>query len=350
MRNDPAWNTGVQSSPHDWALVLAGGSGRRLAGLTRDASGVSVPKQFCSLGRGESLLHMALRRAASIAPPAQTLVAVTLRHEKWWRNLRDVLPAENINVQPAQRGTGLGILHPLLEILARDPAATVAVLPSDHYFSDEELLSAGLRSAMACARRLPRQVLLLGFEADEPDPDLGYIVPAAPAEQDLLSVRRFVEKPDARRARALIVKGALWNSFIIAADGRALLGLFERRYPVVVSRLRSCLETSVPDAERRDEMARLYDQLPSIDFSREILAMNVDVLRVLPLPACGWSDLGTRSRLHRTLCRHRADISNAPAAPSNVRGQVDLTTQSEDMAAPALLTAKRRNLTNVGRA
>jgi mannose-1-phosphate guanylyltransferase len=145
-------------------------------------------------------------------------------------------------------------------------------------------------------------------------------------------------------------QGALWNSFIFAADGGALLGMFQRRYPVVVSRLRRCLEASVPDAERRDEMARLYDQLPSIDFSREILAKSVDDLRVVPIPACGWSDLGTRSRLQRTLSRHCADIANAPVAPPEARGQVDLTAQSAQIAAPALLTAKRRHSTQVGRA
>ena len=42
---------------HDWVLILAGGRGRRLQHLTGTASGVLVPKQFCSLGRGPSLFH-----------------------------------------------------------------------------------------------------------------------------------------------------------------------------------------------------------------------------------------------------------------------------------------------------
>jgi mannose-1-phosphate guanylyltransferase len=39
-----------------WAIVLAGGEGSRLHGLTTDESGVTVPKQFCSLTGGQSLL------------------------------------------------------------------------------------------------------------------------------------------------------------------------------------------------------------------------------------------------------------------------------------------------------
>jgi mannose-1-phosphate guanylyltransferase len=291
-----------------------------------------VPKQFCSLGHGESLLRSALRRVAAIAPPARTLVEVTQEHEMWWRELRAVLPDENLIVEPEQRGTGVGILRALLEILARDREAVLVILPSDHYFSDEAALSAGLRKATAQAREDPRHILLLGIEPDEPDPELGYIVPASGAERDPRGVRCFVEKPSARRARTLIRQGALWNSFIIVATGRALLHLFERRCPVIVSRLQKALETSARDADRSDPVSKLYDQLPSIDFSRDILTKNVDLLRVVTLAACGWSDLGTQSRLHRTLRRHRAAISSAPAAPPDARGRIDLAVRSKNVA------------------
>ncbi len=52
---------------HNWALVLAAGEGSRLQSLTMTASGVAVPKQFCSLGGDQSLLqelvHLRCRRA-----------------------------------------------------------------------------------------------------------------------------------------------------------------------------------------------------------------------------------------------------------------------------------------------
>lgn len=52
-----------------WAIVLAAGDGHRLQCLTTTAAGVSVPKQFCSLQGGRSLLHCALQRAAMVAEP-----------------------------------------------------------------------------------------------------------------------------------------------------------------------------------------------------------------------------------------------------------------------------------------
>jgi len=51
-----------------WAVVLAAGEGSRLRALTTTSSGIAVPKQFCSLRGGASLLEEALQRAAAVAP------------------------------------------------------------------------------------------------------------------------------------------------------------------------------------------------------------------------------------------------------------------------------------------
>jgi len=49
-----------------WALVLAAGEGTRLRALTTGWRGIAVPKQFCSLQGGPSLLEETLRRAAGV--------------------------------------------------------------------------------------------------------------------------------------------------------------------------------------------------------------------------------------------------------------------------------------------
>jgi len=315
-------------APHDWALVLAGGQGRRIAHLTRDTAGVSVPKQFCSLGRGSSLVHQALRRARAVAPPERTLVSVTQCHESWWRPLQGSMPADNLLVQPEQRGTGIGILHALLEILRRDAAACVAILPADHYFRNDATITDGLRTAMQLTRKHPRQILLLGFEPEEFDGELGYIVPAHGASEGLCGVGCFVEKPGPDQARALIDQGALWNSFILAADGHALLELYERHCPAVVARLRAFLVAPLEPAARRAELARLFREIPSIDFSEDVITTDIDKQRVLPLPRCGWCDLGTPARLDRVLRRHGDVIDAAPVAVAGTGGHVDLAARS----------------------
>src|SRR5688572_14911561 len=130
-----------------WALVLAAGEGSRLRTLTTDSNGLAVPKQFCSLQGGPSLLQEALHRAQAVVPRERICTVVAEQHRRWWQGALWWLPAANIFVQPRNRGTAVGILMPVLRILARDPLARILFLPADHYVRDEEILSRSLRTA-----------------------------------------------------------------------------------------------------------------------------------------------------------------------------------------------------------
>jgi len=301
-------------SEHTWALILAAGDGRRLSDLTGSGAGRSVPKQFCSLRGGPSLLHEAVARAARVTLPTRISLIVSEAHRAWWQQLDLNVAAEHIVVQPDNRGTAIGILLPLLRLLERDPEADIVLLPSDHHVVDEAVLTTALREALAVTQRSPQHVVLLGMVPDCPDPGLGYIVPAAPDPQGSLGVAEFVEKPPARIARSLIARGALWSPFILAAKGRTLLARIEEYLPAVVAAMRSALGAGATSA---GDLAALYERLPTLDFSHHILtAATAATLRVLPVPPCGWSDLGTPERLGLTLARLplAGEVAGFPAA------------------------------------
>jgi len=305
------WDAG-----HNWALVLAAGEGSRLHALTMTASGVAVPKQFCSLGGGSSLLHSAIRRAQAIAPPERTCAVVADHHRRWWQALPLEIPATNLILQPRNRGTANGILLPLLHIVHRDPDATLLVLPSDHYVRNESVLANSLRHAMVELQRDSGHLILLGIAPDEPDPDLGYIVGAGADGSAIQCVAEFVEKPSVATARALIARGAVWNSFIFAATGRTLLRVFEEHCPDLVGEMRHIVGSSTESATRAARLADLYEDLPELDFSRDVLERSPSLLRVLTVPTCGWSDLGTPRRVGETVSRYRSTaglpLSTAP--------------------------------------
>ncbi len=294
--------------PHTWVIVLAAGHGKRLSQLTADDRGIAVPKQFCSLNGGCSLLREALLRAEAVAPPARICVVVAAEHRQWWtRELRD-LPGSNIIVQPANRGTAIGILLPLLHLLRRDPDANILLLPSDHHVRMESILAAAMRDALHKIASHPSSMLMLGIEPEEADPELGYIVPEKMQNSRPRSVARFVEKPHAALARELMRAGALWNVFIIAAHGRSLLRLFERQFPAVVSVMRRALQRDQYSLEHAAALGACYAQLHHIDFSHHLLPGVERYLRVLPVPRCGWSDLGTPQRLAVTLQREPRSV------------------------------------------
>ncbi|HSL16895.1 MAG TPA: sugar phosphate nucleotidyltransferase [Methylomirabilota bacterium] len=288
-----------------WAVVLAGGDGQRLRSLTRNTVGTTVPKQFCSLDGGPTLLELALARAERLAPTERILVSVTTRHRPWWRNDLAAVPPGNVVVQPRNRGTLPGLLLPLLEIAARDPLSRVVVIPSDHHIADEVAMETAIRSALADLEDEPEAVVLLGIEPEAFDLDYGWIVPEPGNGDGLRRVRRFAEKPERAEASALLARGALLNSFILAARVSVLVDLCQSLAPVETWSLRVGRWDAA--AGRGDRLAATYANLADGDFSRDILARCPGSLRVRAVPRCGWCDLGTPARVARWTGRTRTD-------------------------------------------
>jgi mannose-1-phosphate guanylyltransferase len=288
-----------------WAVVLAAGEGSRLRSLTTDSQGKSTPKQFCSLNGGPSLLQLALHRAGRVAPMSRVTTIVAAQHESWWHGELAGTQDSNVVVQPSNRGTAVGALLPLLRILARDPDAHVLLLPSDHFFSDEQALERAMRAAIREIDQRPERLVLLGIVPDEPDTGFGWIVPAANGGPGVQRVLRFVEKPPLTVAAELMSQGGVWNSFILAAAGRTLIQMFEQKLPAVTRMLQEALAA--------EDLARAYEELDSFDFCRDLLEGLEDRLSVLPVPQCGWSDLGTPERVARC-------IGQIPGLPRTVAG------------------------------
>ncbi|WP_380603175.1 sugar phosphate nucleotidyltransferase [Steroidobacter flavus] len=292
----------LSKTGQSWALILAGGEGSRLQSLTTTASGVAIPKQFCSFGGEASLLHDALRRAQTVTTPTRTCAVVSEHHRLWWQAMDLRIPSANVIRQPCNRGTAIGILLPLLQILHRDPNATLLVLPSDHFVCDEDVLAESLQAAMRQIRRQPDRIVMLGISPDEADPELGYILSRSNRAAGLRSVSEFVEKPSAAVARTLIARGGVWNSFIFAARGKTLLRAFEQQCRQLALDMWEIVSSHNVLAQA-DDLADLYERAPPLDFSRDILQCSPELLRVLTVPPCGWSDLGTPRRVSEALHR-----------------------------------------------
>ena len=300
-----------------WGLVLAAGEGTRLRALTTAPGGIVIPKQFWSLRSGPSLLGEAVQRARAVAAPGRICAVVAKQQRCWWEPELATLLRENVIVQPANRGTAIGILLPLLHIAQRDPEARVALLPSDHHVRKEAILICALREAAQQLHWRSEETVLLGLEAESPDPQLGYIMPGRSDGRGAREVLQFVEKPSLARARELVEQGGLWNAFIVVARVQALLSLFRRRIPEVVVKMNAAVQRDLAGHGQNGEnlaIAGLYEQLPSIDFSHDILSGEEAYLRVLRVARCGWSDLGTPERVAAALRVEKATAAQRAAS------------------------------------
>lgn len=283
---------------HTWAVVLAGGDGTRLATLTNDGLGRHVPKQFCSLHGSPSLLEQAVFRARCVVPEDHVCIIVARDHEHWWEPMIKALPEGNIIAQPRNRGTGNGVLLALLYILKRDPMAQVIYLPADHHVMEEEFLSDAMKMALAGLAPTSKEMHLLGIEPEKADSELGYIVPQETARSKIRGVRHFIEKPSQAVASELIRQGGLWNSLIFATNGNHLLDTFTERFQDNAKNMQNTLTRSSDPSSPPWALTRLYERIPEMDFSRHILQHHIANLRVVTVASCGWSDLGTPTRVN----------------------------------------------------
>lgn len=282
--------------PQVWSLVLAGGDGTRLAAITKNADGVVVPKQFCRLTGGRSLLEETLERADRLASRARTVTVVTRRHEAWWRALLRGRPRDNVVVQGVNRGTAAGLLIPISHIMRCAPDAQLVVLPSDHYVADEATLRASIRRAIEANQAVPDEVVLLGIRPRGPESGYGWIVPERKHHGgDAIRVARFVEKPPVEDARALMRLGGLWSPFILVGMVRTFHAMAERALPAIT--------TAVDDCVAAHRLDRCYPNahVAAGDFCHDVLVHAADQLRVVAVPPCGWSDVGTPERLRECL-------------------------------------------------
>ena len=284
---------------HQWAIVLAGGDGRRMASVTRDACGGHVPKQFCRFGGETSLLELAIERANQLVEPDHVVVVVQEAHRKWWEPaLRGCLPG-NILSQPSNRGTAVALLQGLAHSLEHDVDPYVVLLPSDQVVKDELLWHDTLVHACVAATNHPDQLVVVGVAA-QGDPHFGWLLPGVTSDDGTSTVKAFVEKPSTERARELAEHGALCSAFVLAGSVRASLRLFHEYAAELVWYYEDALCHAGSVAPR---FLDAYNHIPATDFSRDILERAPGNMRVLRCPDCGWMDLGTPERLERWIAQ-----------------------------------------------
>ena len=296
---------GFQLAPSQrWGVILAGGDGTRLRPLTQRITGDETPKQFCALLGRETLLDQTRRRVARAIPSAQTAIVVTRTHERFYSTQLTDVPEERLLVQPSNQGTAPAILHALLSLAKEDPHAAVAFFPSDHYFSDDESLMNHVEDAFEIVAEHSETIVLLGISPTGPETEYGWIEPGvAVGSRSRRAVNRvhcFWEKPHSELAQSLLERGCLWNSFLMVGRVSAFLGMVRHVLPDLYDRL-ALAHSSFDNDTREGVLGALYQSIPSINFSQEVLAKCHDGLAVLRVSKVGWSDWGEPARVLSTL-------------------------------------------------
>ena len=277
-----------------WSVILAAGSGRRLAGVTG-----GTPKQFWRPGGRESLVEQTLTRLLPLCPSDRTVAVVADSQREHVRSWGSAGGRARVVFQPEDRGTAAGVLIGLVPVLSADPDAVVLISPSDHGVGDADAFRRGILDVLSHLQQND-SIVLLGVEPSAAQADYGWItLHSSEASNSVRPVTGFVEKPAVSTARRLLSAGAVWNTMVIVARARTLFELCREQLPDVTSVFADCL--TLPRGSHHEYLVERYRHLRVSDFSRDVL-MPAQALSVFVWPASmGWSDLGTPERLARWL-------------------------------------------------
>jgi mannose-1-phosphate guanylyltransferase len=288
-----------------WGLVLAAGDGKRLEHFIYQSLGNKLPKQYVKFVGRHSMLEHTIRRAQKIIPENKIVTIVSRHHLKYAEVRRQLSPYadQNVIVQPVNRETGPGVLLPLMHIYKRSREAVVAVFPSDHFIWEENRFMDYVDVAVQKVTRHPSEIILLGVEAEYPEPEYGYIVPHRDAPFNVHGTRRiarFIEKPSASIAHSLIEAGGLWNTMIMVFKVKTLLQLVQRIHPTMYAQFHRVYE-SIETPAVSVTVDRVYRELEPLNFSKDIVetiaVIFPETISVLPVLQVFWSDWGSPERV-----------------------------------------------------
>jgi mannose-1-phosphate guanylyltransferase / mannose-6-phosphate isomerase len=312
-----------------YPVLLCGGSGTRLWPLSRK----SYPKQFSALLGDESLFQASVRRllGAGFAPPV-IVTASDFRFIVTEQLLQVGIDPGLILIEPEGRNTAPAVLAAALALQARDPEALMLVAPSDHVIPDAQAFRAAVTEGQAAAEA--GEIITFGIRPDHAETGYGWLEladPEAAQARTPQKLRRFVEKPDATRAAAMLASGKyLWNAGIFLFSVRAILDAFAAHAPEMLPPTRKALDEAKPDLGFLRLAAAPWAQIPaqSIDVAVMERAAN---LTVVPF-AAGWSDLGGWEAVWREMGPDARGVATAGAATAIDCDNSLLRSESEGLA------------------
>lgn len=238
-----------------------------------------------------------LSRVAKVVSEKRIVVSMTPEVHALWGEELGRLPVQNRIEAPYERGVPAGALLAFFQLFRKEPTSRVLLIPANHRVREEKVLLDALELAASSTPGDDNCAVLIGMrERDALLPgDLLHVSESEAKKDHTHKVVRIDPTPQLDMRHFAVERGALISTGIVAAGSSAMLRLYDHALPGM---LRSFLATLRGRAIWSPEtLGRLFRFLPKRQLGRDLLTPSSELLRVLPVGACGYQNLEHGDRL-----------------------------------------------------
>lgn len=283
---------------HTYAVIMAGGGGTRLWPVSRKER----PKQLLPLLGQDTLFQSTVARLKNLFPSERILVVTVEEQAREMKLQAPEIPEENYLIEPAPRGTASVVGMAAMALQKRDPKASMAILPSDHFIRNVDLFHYLLKAAFEVADN--GYLVTLGITPTAPSTAYGYIQQGMALDGEYkypaYMVKSFKEKPDEQTAQQLLRSGDhSWNSGMFIWRTDTIMNEINRQMPQLGAELKIIGEawgTSKQNDVLNERWLDLKNE--TVDYG---IMEKAEKVAVLPAGGLGWSDVGMWSSLFEVL-------------------------------------------------
>lgn len=280
----------------DYAVVMAGGTGKRLWPLSRE----SRPKQVLKLIDGQTLLRRCFDRLTGLFDHRNIIILTNAGYADIVReNLMEV-PYGNVIAEPGVRDTAGAIGLAATVLNKYDPDATMAVVTADQLIEPVDVFQNALKSGLNFVKANPKAMITFGIKPTSPSTQLGYVQlgeekTCETCEHKIYTVESFTEKPDSDTAKKYVSSGNYyWNSGMFVWKARTVLDNLAKFLPESTEPLRQ-IQAAWDGPKQTETLKEWFLKMPkiSIDYAVMEKAKKVHAIKL----DCHWLDMGSFAAL-----------------------------------------------------
>jgi mannose-1-phosphate guanylyltransferase len=280
----------------NYAVIMAGGSGKRLWPLSRQKR----PKQVLRLFDGQTLLRKCFERLIGVFDVQNIIVLTNANYVDTVREDLSELSADNVIAEPVIRDTASAIGLAATILHKKDPDAKMAVVTADQILEPADSFRQAMAKALSFIDENPHALLTFGISPTLASTQLGYLKfgkpkPCAAAGNEVCAIEAFKEKPDERTAGQYLKEGCyFWNSGLFVWRCETILNLLKKFVPGGTEPLNK-IRADWGGPNQQQTLQEWFPRLPkiSIDYAVMEKAQQVYGIKL----QCRWLDLGSFAAL-----------------------------------------------------